>query len=139
MILVVCGVIHDGEGNFLACKRSAEKHLGGLWEFPGGKVEDGEPLEDALRRELMEELEIEIEMEVALEPVDWVYDRGAIRLLPFLCRISKGTPRALEHEQLLWSSPDDFDTLEWAAADLPILDQLRGLRLAMANPGPFDA
>lgn len=131
MTEVVCGVIEDGSGRFLACLRPEGKHLGGLWEFPGGKIEVGESPEDALVRELREELAIEVEVGAALEAVRWTYDRGEILLLPFLCKISSGEPSPIEHERLCWCAPRDFETLAWAAADLPILEQLR-LRRATA-------
>jgi 8-oxo-dGTP diphosphatase len=124
MTEVVCGVIQDDIGRFLACLRPAGKHLGGMWEFPGGKVEAGESPKAALARELREELGIDVRVGAALKPVEWTYDRGQIRLLPFLCRIIRGVPRPLEHEQLRWCPPCDFASLPWAAADLPILDQL---------------
>lgn len=125
MTEVVCGVIEDDAGRFLACLRPAGKHLGGLWEFPGGKVEQGEPPMAALVRELREELGIEVDVNAALDPVEWTYDRGRIRLLPFLCQIIRGIPRPLEHEELLWCAIGEFESLEWAPADLPILRQLR--------------
>lgn len=125
MTEVVCGVIGDDAGRFLACLRPAGKHLGGLWEFPGGKVEAGESSEAALVRELNEELGIEVAVEAALDPVAWTYDRGRIRLSPFLCHIIRGVPSTLEHEALRWCAPCEFESLEWAPADLPILEQLR--------------
>lgn len=131
MTEVVCGVIRDDSGRFLACLRPAGKHLGGMWEFPGGKVEAGESSEDALVRELREELGIEAAVHAALVPVEWTYDRGKIRLLPFLCHIIRGTPRPLEHDALRWCAPSEFEDIVWAPADLPVLDQLR-LREAAA-------
>ena len=128
MIEVVCGVIEDGEGRFLACLRPQGKHLGGHWEFPGGKVDPGESPEIALIRELREELGIEVAVGEPLAPVIWSYERGAIRLLPFWCSVIHGDPQALEHERLLWCAPADFDSLLWAAADLPILSRIRGDR-----------
>ncbi len=125
MTEVVCGVIEDGNGCFLACLRPQGKHLGGLWEFPGGKVEPGEAPQAALARELHEELGIEVKVGAALESVTWSYDRGDIRLSPYLCTIVRGTPRPLEHERLCWCAPRDFASLSWAAADLPVLAQLR--------------
>jgi 8-oxo-dGTP diphosphatase len=125
MTEVVCGVIMDDAGRFLACLRPAGKHLGGLWEFPGGKVETGESPEAALVRELREELGIEVEAGAALDPVAWTYDRGEIRLLPFLCHIIRGIPHPLEHEALRWCAPCEFESLAWAPADLPVLEQLR--------------
>jgi 8-oxo-dGTP diphosphatase len=134
MIDVVCGVIADDDGRFLSCLRPAGKHLGGLWEFPGGKVEAGEFPETALVRELLEELGIEVAVEAALDPVTWNYDGGEIRLLPFLCQIIRGVPSPLEHEAIHWCDPCDFGNLVWAPADLPILEQLRLRGVAAAEP-----
>jgi len=125
MIDVVCGVIADGQGRYLACLRPQGKHLGGLWEFPGGKVDPGESPEAALGRELREELAIEVAVGNPLEPVQWTYDRGNIRLIPFYCSILRGEPQAIEHERIRWCAPEEFDSLEWAGADLPILKEIR--------------
>jgi 8-oxo-dGTP diphosphatase len=124
MMDVVCGVIGNESGQFLACLRPAGKHLGGLWEFPGGKVDPGESPESALVRELLEELAVRVEVEAALSPVIWNYGERTIRLLPFRCRIVGGGLQAIEHEELRWCSPDDFDDLDWAAADVPILREI---------------
>lgn len=125
MIDVVCGVIQDSAGRFLACLRPEGKHLAGCWEFPGGKIDPGESAEQALIRELREELEVTVVVGGALAPVVCHYERGSIRLLPFLCSITEGCPRAVEHERLLWCATTDFPNLKWAEADLPILDELR--------------
>jgi 8-oxo-dGTP diphosphatase len=125
MVDVVCGVIVDAGGRYLACLRPEGRHLGGLWEFPGGKVEPGELPAAALARELQEELGVRVEVGEALRPVIWHCPRGAIRLLPYRCRITGGEPQALEHERLFWFAPEEFSTLDWAQADVPILDELR--------------
>ena len=124
MIQVVCGVIADPEGRYLACQRRAGSHLGGLWEFPGGKVEAGEVPAEALARELMEELGVEVAVGEEMPAVDWDYSGKWIRLIPFSCTILAGTPQALDHEQLRWCAPEDFHTLQWAPADVPILANL---------------
>ena len=121
---VAAGLIFRN-GLLLISQRHLDSHLGGLWEFPGGKVDTGESPEGALVREIREELGVETTVGRALEPVVWSYEWGTIRLLPFLCSISGGPPQAIEHEQLLWCAPEDFSSLAWAEADLPILDQLR--------------
>lgn len=134
MMDVVCGVIGDGAGRFLACLRPDGKHLAGSWEFPGGKVEPGEAPGAALVRELREELGIEVAVGRALDPVCWTYDRGSIRLLPFLCKITAGEPQAIEHEHLHWCAVEDFDSLRWADADLPVLGQIRRIHAAGQSP-----
>ena len=129
MIDVVCGVIGDGLGRYLACRRSPGRHLGGLWEFPGGKVEAGEEPPQALARELAEELGVEVAVGAALEPVAWTDGHVSIRLLPYLCRITAGEPQPLEHDGLEWCAPGDFDRLKWAPADVPVLENLRAREL----------
>ncbi|GAA5127899.1 (deoxy)nucleoside triphosphate pyrophosphohydrolase [Luteolibacter yonseiensis] len=124
MLEVVCGVIEDSEGRFLACLRPAGKHLGGLWEFPGGKIDPGESPDAALVRELKEELAVDVEVGRALTPVVWNYGEITIRLQPFICRIVSGELRALEHEELRWCAPADFPRLPWADADIPILREI---------------
>lgn len=125
MVEVVCGVIQNSEGAYLACLRPEGKHLGGRWEFPGGKVDPGESAEAALIRELREELAVDVEIGRALGPVVWTYGDKTIRLRPLLCRIVAGDLQALEHEQLLWCQPEDFDKLPWADADIPILREIK--------------
>lgn len=124
MIDVVCGVVENKNGHFLACLRPQGKHLGGLWEFPGGKVDAGESPEAALVRELMEELCVAVEVVSPLTPVVWAYDERTIRLLPFRCRIIDGVPQALEHEELIWCAPENFIDLRWADADVPVLREI---------------
>lgn len=125
MIDVVCAVIENTEGRFLACRRPPGKLLGGLWEFPGGKVENGETPEAALIREIREELAIDVAVHDALPPVVWHYDYASIRLLPYRCTITRGRPHPHEHDRLCWCAPADFSTLDWAPADQPVLDTLR--------------
>lgn len=120
MIQVVCAIIVRENRAVLVCQRAPGSHLGGLWEFPGGKVEPGESPEAALIREMREELAIEVRCGRALSPVEWDYGRGAMRLLPYLCRITAGEPRALEHAALRWCCCEEFSALEWAPADVPV-------------------
>lgn len=124
MIEVVCGVIRDSSGRYLACQRPAGKHLGGMWEFPGGKVEEGEEPAAALVRELREELGVEVVVEGALTAFSWRYEWGEMHLRPFLCRIVAGEPEALEHQELRWCERGRFGELEWAPADIPVFAEL---------------
>lgn len=127
MIDVVCGVILDGSGRILACRRPMGKHLGGLWEFPGGKVEKGENPTEALVRELAEELEIRVEVERGLAEVRWRYPAVEIRLMPFFCRILEGEVRPVEHTEVVWLERTKLPELEWAPADLPVIGEILGL------------
>lgn len=124
MIDVVCGLIRDGLGRVLACRRPDGKHLGGLWEFPGGKVEIGENPVDSLVRELREELGIGVEVSDALSPVEWDYGNVSIRLLPFFCTISDGEPIPAEHSEIRWCALEALGQLDWAAADVPVIAEV---------------
>jgi 8-oxo-dGTP diphosphatase len=124
MMDVVCAVIHDEERRVLACLRPEGKHLGGLWEFPGGKVEHGESPEEALAREIMEELGVVLEVGASLREVIWAYGDRTIRLIPFHGRIVSGELVAHEHERLLWCVPEEMNSLKWAGADVAILKEL---------------
>lgn len=123
MIDVVCGLIEDEGGQVLACLRPPGKHLGGKWEFPGGKVEAGENPEAALIRELQEELGIVIGIVASLTPVAWDYGKGPLRLIPFRCRITSGQPHPHEHAEIRWVGRETVTELDWADADGPILAQ----------------
>jgi 8-oxo-dGTP diphosphatase len=124
VIDVVCAIIEDSEGRFLACLRPQGKHLAGYWEFPGGKLDPDESPESALVREMAEELAVDVEVGLPLVPVSWSYGSTRIRLMPFRCKITAGQPQAIEHDRLLWCAPKDFESLLWADADIPILRQL---------------
>lgn len=127
MIDVVCGLILDEQGRVLACRRPDEKHLGGLWEFPGGKVEAGEDPEEALARELREELLVEVVVGGAMSEVIWSYESVTIRLLPYFCQILAGNLTPAEHSEIQWVDRGAIFTLEWAAADRPVINEWLGL------------
>ena len=127
MTEVVCGVIVDDEGSILACRRSPERVLGGLWEFPGGKVDEGESYEQALRRELMEELGVSVSVGKKFgAEVEWTDGKVSIRLTAFRCRIEEGDVTALEHEEIRWCDKDGLAGLDWAEADKPIVAEFIG-------------
>lgn len=127
MIEVVCGIIRDERGRVLAGLRPQGKHLGGLWEFPGGKVDPGESPQQALVRELREELGIDVEVGAALEPVCWQYETVGIRLMPHVCEVRCGVIEAMSHERVDWYAVGELRGLEWAPADVPILGQIEAL------------
>lgn len=122
---VTCLVLLDASGAVLATRRPQEKQLGGLWEFPGGKVEPGEDPEAALRREILEELALRVGPVQPMDPVVHGYPFGTIRLLPFLhCGARPTSIRLLEHSEYRWVTPRTWLELEWAPADLPVLSQI---------------
>lgn len=125
MLEVVCGIIKNSSGQILACRRGLERHLGGLWEFPGGKVDAGETPEVALARELHEELGITVGVGEILSPiVEWTDGAVSIRLRGFFCEIIQGTPQPHEHEEIRWCEPSELPDLDWAEADVPLVREL---------------
>ena len=128
MTEVVCALIEKENGQLLACKRAAGTHLGGCWEFPGGKIEADESAVSALEREIAEELDIVIDVGDPLTPVVWDYGKVVIYLRPYRCRILDGEIRAHVHEEIYWCDAKQLGELDWAPADLPILAEWRSLR-----------
>ena len=125
MIEVVCGVIRDNDGRVLACRRDLCRPAGGLWEFPGGKMEVGEAPETALERELLEELGIVVETQEKFSAVAEWEDAGVeLRLSGYDCLILSGEVMALEHEEIRWCQLGELHALDWAEPDLPILAEL---------------
>ncbi len=125
MLEVVCGIIRNTEGKFLACRRGFERHLGGLWEFPGGKVDAGETPQQALARELLEELGIVVRVGKQLAAtVEWTDGAVSIRLRGFFCEIMEGIPHAHEHEEIRWCEISGLHELDWAEADVPLVEEL---------------
>jgi 8-oxo-dGTP diphosphatase len=121
-IEVVAAVI-EHEGRILIARRPAALHLGGLWEFPGGKQKPGESATLALEREIREELGVMVTVGPLLEIVDWVYPEKRVRLSFFRCTI-EGAPRALEGQELAWVRPADLARYEFPPADAVLLDRL---------------
>lgn len=126
LLVAACGLI-DGDGRVLLARRPSEKAMGGLWEFPGGKVEVGETPEAALIRELKEELDIGVEAS-CLAPFAFASTSSAdVHLLMplFLCRKWTGIARALEGQEIAWARPRDFKDFPMPPADRPLAAQLR--------------
>lgn len=121
MINVSCAIIINEENSVLITQRSSVMQLPLKWEFPGGKVEEGETAEEALLREIKEELDVEIEILQALRPNCHSYDTKTIRLIPFVCKISLGSIHLREHAAHLWLKPNELLDLDWAEADIPIV------------------
>jgi 8-oxo-dGTP diphosphatase len=120
LIRVACAVIED-DGKVLAAQRSETMNMPLKWEFPGGKLHDGESPEECLARELAEELGIRVWIERALPPVFHCYDDFAIELIPFVCSVAGGNLLLNEHRAIAWLSPDQLPELDWPAADIPVI------------------
>lgn len=132
---VTCALI-EREGRVLCTRRSAEMSLPLKWEFPGGKIKEGESPEGCLRRELFEELGLEVEIGRALPPVTHRYPDFAITLYPFLCRISPSAEITLnEHDRAAWFLPEEFGDIDWAAADIGVMRNYLEYAASPAEPG----
>ncbi|MES2291860.1 MAG: (deoxy)nucleoside triphosphate pyrophosphohydrolase [Pseudomonadota bacterium] len=133
VILVVAAALIDPDGRVLIAKRPPGKAMAGLWEFPGGKVEIRETPEQALIRELREELGISVK-EPCLAPFTFAshsYAKFHLLMPLYMCRRWDGTPRPHEHEAIKWVRPRDLiadpAAFPMPAADLPLLPMLRDL------------
>ena len=111
-------------GRYLLGKRPPQGLLGGLWEFPGGKIEPGESHEQALRREIHEELGITITSPKFLTSIDHAYSHFKVTLHIYLCKHDHGTPKPNAHTELKWSTKKDFPKLTFPKANHKFLDQL---------------
>lgn len=123
--LHVTGAVLERDGKIFAAQRGASMSLGGLWEFPGGKIEPGETAQQALSRELREELRIDAEVGDLITTTVHEYEFAIVELSTFRCRLLAGDPTLVEHQDYRWLSPAEMDEVTWAPADVPTVDILR--------------
>jgi 8-oxo-dGTP diphosphatase len=114
----VVGAVIVREGLILCAQRGPTGALPGMWEFPGGKIEAGETPHDALAREITEELECEVAVGELITTTTHEYDFGVVVLTTFYCELLSGTPVLTEHAEVVWLSPGELNSLEWAPADI---------------------
>ncbi len=129
LLLVVCAALVDADGRVLICQRPDDKDMAGLWEFPGGKVDPGENPENALVRELKEELGIEVGPR-CLSPASFAsHDYGEFHLLMplYLCRNWSGIPQPMEGQALKWVWPKQLTYYPMPPADKPLVTALTEL------------
>ena len=126
VIQVAAGLI-TRDGRYLIARRRAGTHLGGLWEFPGGKREQGETLEECLHRELREELGVDVTGPLHFRMIRHEYPGKTVELHFFHCSISRGEARALDCEEIRWVMPDELAGYEFPPADRPLLELLQAL------------
>jgi 8-oxo-dGTP diphosphatase len=127
LVHVAVGVILDGADNILLTRRAMDSHQGGLWEFPGGKVEEGESLRSALARELREELGIEIGATHPLLEVRHDYGDKRVLLDVHVIRDFSGDAEGLEGQPLAWVPVDELARYEFPAANEPIVEAVTAL------------
>jgi 8-oxo-dGTP diphosphatase len=95
------------------------------WEFPGGKIEPGESVEEALRREIWEELEIHVEIEQFFQTIEWDYPEFHLTMHCYLCHIESGNLTLKEHEAARWLAKCELDSVNWLPADKSIIEKLK--------------
>ena len=138
IIHVVAGVLRDRRGKILLTERPPGKHLAGLWEFPGGKREDGETPEQALRRELHEEIGVNAGAMRRLIGFPWHYAEKSIYLDVYDIADFTGEPQGKEGQGLRWETADELPNISMPAADVAIVNVLRLPDRYAITPEPVD-
>jgi 8-oxo-dGTP diphosphatase len=121
--VVGAALLRDDPPQVLASRRTAPAHLSGLWEFPGGKVESGETDEQALVRELREELGIEVTVGDRLGGDLKIGETAVLRV--YACRLVSGELTLVDHDEHRWLTADELDDVPWIPVDLPLIPELR--------------
>lgn len=121
----VVGAVLINEDRVFAAKRGPGKSMAGYWEFPGGKVETDETPEEALARELREELKIDVTVGEFIVTATHKADTAIVELSTYLCTIIEGVPVLTEHEEFRWLPVSELSDVEWAPADIPTVELLR--------------
>ena len=123
-IEVVAAIIHDGEGRIFATQRGYGEWKD-WWEFPGGKIERGESPEEALKREIWEELETQIAVEEFIQTVEWEYPAFHLTMHCYRCHVASGSLTLKEHEAARWLGRDELDSVRWLPADVQVIENLK--------------
>lgn len=122
-IRVVAAVIRDKDKIFATQRGYGE--LKGGWEFPGGKIEEGETPQEALKREILEELDIKIEVGKLIDTIEYDYPNFHLSMDCFWCKIKEGDFVLKEHAAARWLDKNTLDSVEWLPADIILINQLR--------------
>lgn len=125
-IQVAAAVIYVN-GQFLLSKRKAEQHQGNKWEFPGGKIDQGESVEQALIRELKEELDIEVNEQQAFVNLDFEYPEKKVSLYFQLVTEFSGQEKGVEGQEVAWFDSEQIQQLTFPDANLPVLEKIKTL------------
>jgi mutator protein MutT len=124
VVVEVVAAVIERDGAVLITRRPPGTHLAGFWEFPGGKRHHGEALDQALRREIAEELGVQALVGDKIETIDWEYADKCVRLHFFRCTVA-GEPHPREGQEMVWVSPNDLSRYEFPAADAALLTHLK--------------
>ena len=140
MYRVTCGVIRNDNEEILVVQRGAKSDHPGKWEFPGGKVEEGESDEDCLIREIDEELGMDIIICAKLPEVYYDYGFKQIKLVPFVCDTLDEKPSLTEHKDYRWTSAQELMGIEFCEADIKVaehyLSKYKGSSAVVEPPKP---
>ncbi len=123
-IKVVAAIIENENNEILCALRSPSMSLPNMWEFPGGKVEEGESLGAAIEREIREELNCDVKALEVFHDNTHEYEKAIINLVCIKCKLLNRTPTATEHSKLIWLKKENLQSLKWAPADIPAVEQL---------------
>ncbi len=129
---VVAAIIFDEQGRIFATQRGYGEWKD-WWEFPGGKIEAGETPQQALHREIREELDAEIEVGTLLHTINYDYPAFHLTMHCFRCTLAESHLTLLEHEAARWLAPDELQTVRWLPADEELIDMLQSCRYNTAN------
>ncbi len=132
MIDVTCAIILK-KNKILVTQRSEKMKQPLKWEFPGGKIEENETAENCLLREIKEELNLEIQVLKKLESQSFNYETFSINLIPFVSKYLSGKIILSEHKEFKWLTKGELKFLDWAAADIPVLEEFLKLNYASAR------
>lgn len=123
----VTAAVIENENKILCVQRNSNKfeYISYKWEFPGGKVEDNEQLEETIKREIMEELNLQISISSFFIRVEHQYPDFILVMDTFKCKIVAGVLQLNEHVSFKWLEVDELSELDWAAADIPIVEKLK--------------
>ena len=124
MIQVVAGIIYK-DGKILIAKRNLHKDQGGKWEFPGGKVEKGETNEEALKREIKEELDADIEVKEYVGENEFHYPEKDVKLIFYQANLISDRVKLLEHEDYKWIKIEESSKYDFAEADKKVFEWLK--------------